>query len=418
MSSPSRLVDRPVTSGTCLRCRGVAGTVPLELSAGNRRAFGRFVVAALLAVSIAGCSDGRTISVAEAQRSAADQIRAAAAAVFPLGFTLEPLPPESLNCTTWTGGSTGQVMYGVIFWVNDIDSTKNNTYFDLLKAWWISHRWTLQDDSRPADPFMNATHSDGYLISLRANIDSRMAIGNTTPCVSPNDPSDTRDFERSARDQPPSRERPGQAALGRRLHEQARKDDTMPQPGDRIAEFTVDYLEKEVLNVQLTPEKLYDIAALLAERDADRAYDQTFHAGKVAVGLVTALGLVGGGVALFIALIRNPHVLGWVLGGLFLLLFAATFVSGVLTICSSMPPRRKITEGNTGWVATLAVEPDHLAQHYLDRASRRLAVMAAEAQFLASIAHAKHRRNVLTAGLMISDVLTGLVAFAAIRLGW
>ncbi len=156
---------------------------------------------------------------------------------------------------------------------------------------------------------------------------------------------------------------------------------------------------------------------LIAERDADRAYDQTFHAGKVAAGLVTALGLVGGGVALFIALIRTPHVLGWFLGGLFLLLFAATFVSGVLTIRSRMPPRCKIAEDHTGWLATLAVAPDQLAQHYLDRASRRLTVTAAEARRLASIAHAKHRRNILTAGLLISDVLAGLSAFAAIRLG-
>ncbi len=184
MSRPPRPADLAATNDAHVNCPTVAAE-PLEIPAGHRGSFGRFVVAALLAATLAACSDGHSISAAEAQKSAADQLRAAADAVFPPGFTLEPLPPQSLNCTTWTDSPTGQVMYGVSFWVNGIDSTKNNTYFDSLNAWWLSHRWTLQDDSRPADPFMNATDPDGYLMSLRANVHKRMTIGSTTPCVRP-----------------------------------------------------------------------------------------------------------------------------------------------------------------------------------------------------------------------------------------
>ena len=35
---------------------------------------------------------------------------------------------------------------------------------------------------RTADMFINATR-DGYLMSLRANVNHRLAIGNSTPCV-------------------------------------------------------------------------------------------------------------------------------------------------------------------------------------------------------------------------------------------
>ncbi|MEV7043958.1 hypothetical protein [Amycolatopsis sp. NPDC051061] len=192
MSSPSRVVDRLVIGVAHLRYRVVAVPVPRNLPVGNRRAFGRLMVAALLAACAAACSDGHTISVADARESATGQLRAAAAAMFPPGFTLEPLPPQPLNCTTWTGSSTGQVMHGVIFWVNGVDSAMNNSYFDSLKAWWQSDRWTLQNDSRPADPFMNAIHPDGYLMSIRANVDKRVAIGNTTPCVRPDELSDAR----------------------------------------------------------------------------------------------------------------------------------------------------------------------------------------------------------------------------------
>ncbi|HWD81409.1 MAG TPA: hypothetical protein VG497_21085 [Kribbella sp.] len=123
-----------------------------------------------------------TISLAEAQATAAAQIREAAAATFPAGFTLEELPLQPLNCTDSSGAPTGQVLIGITFWVNGIAAEQNNTYFDTLKAWWTSHGWTLSTDSRPQDKFMNATR-DGYLMSLRANINGRIAIGNSTPCV-------------------------------------------------------------------------------------------------------------------------------------------------------------------------------------------------------------------------------------------
>ncbi|WP_372672790.1 hypothetical protein [Amycolatopsis kentuckyensis] len=124
-----------------------------------------------------------TITLAQAQQAVGDQIREAAAGTFPPGFTLEGLPPQPLNCTDSSGKPTGQVLLGVTYWVNNLPGNQDiNTYFDALRAWWKGHRWTLSTDSRPADMFINATR-DGYLMSLRANVNHRLAIGNSTPCV-------------------------------------------------------------------------------------------------------------------------------------------------------------------------------------------------------------------------------------------
>jgi hypothetical protein len=123
-----------------------------------------------------------TITLADAQATAINQIREAAAGAFPVGFTLEDLPPQPLNCTDSSGKPTGQVLLGVTFWVNDVPTAQNNALFDALKAWWAGHGWTLGTDSRPADMFINATR-DGYLMSLRASVNRRLAIGNSTPCV-------------------------------------------------------------------------------------------------------------------------------------------------------------------------------------------------------------------------------------------
>lgn len=145
------------------------------------------LVLVVLLATTAGCGDNHpmdpTISLTEAQTAAANQIREAAAGTFPPGFTLEELPPQPLNCTDSSGNPTGQVLLGVTFWVNGLPTPQNNNaYFDALKAWWASHGWALSTDSRPADMFINATR-DGYLMSLSANINQRLAIGNSTPCV-------------------------------------------------------------------------------------------------------------------------------------------------------------------------------------------------------------------------------------------
>ncbi|MEV7038368.1 hypothetical protein [Amycolatopsis sp. NPDC051061] len=144
------------------------------------------LVLVVLLATTAGCGDDHpmepSLSLAEAQQAAANQIREAAAGTFPPGFTLEELPPQPLNCTDSSGKPTGQVLLGVTFWVNDLPGTDNNAYFGALKAWWAGHGWTLSTDSRPEDMFINATR-DGYLMSLRANVNQRLAIGNSTPCV-------------------------------------------------------------------------------------------------------------------------------------------------------------------------------------------------------------------------------------------
>ncbi|WP_410617383.1 hypothetical protein [Amycolatopsis sp. lyj-109] len=142
---------------------------------------------AVLLATTAGCGDNQpmnpTITLTQAQTAATDQIREATTGAFPPGFTLEELTPQPLNCIDSAGKPTGQVLIGVTFWINGLPTTQNNNaYYDALKTWWASHGWTLSTDSRPADMFINATR-DGYLMSLRANINQRLAIGNSTPCV-------------------------------------------------------------------------------------------------------------------------------------------------------------------------------------------------------------------------------------------
>ncbi len=192
----------------------------------------------------------------------------------------------------------------------------------------------------------------------------------------------------------------------------------MAQPDERIADNDGGPLADETA---ITPQLRRD-AIELAERDTDHAYDQTIHSGKLALGLLTALGLAsttGAGFFTFSFFsFRAPHLCGWILIAAFVALFAATFVNCVLTIRSSMPPRHKVTVEHAGWLATQAVPPDQLVQYYLNLARQRLAATAAEAQRLGSVAHDKHRRNFLTGSLLIGTVLTGITTIIALRFGW
>lgn len=142
------------------------------------------VVAVLASATACGSRDvERDITLAEAQATAVGQIRDATAAVFPSGFTLRPLTALPLNCTDFNDQPTGRVQVGVTFWIDDVPASRNDAYFDALADWWARHGWTSTTDSRPDDMFANATSDDGYLMSLQASIDARLAIGVTTPCV-------------------------------------------------------------------------------------------------------------------------------------------------------------------------------------------------------------------------------------------
>ncbi|WP_460443582.1 hypothetical protein [Amycolatopsis stemonae] len=151
---------------------------------------------------------GPALPLADARAAAVAQIRDAAAAVFPPGFTLQPLPSLPANCTDAVDRPTGYVLVGVTFWVDGIPTNRNNSYFDALYGWWVAHGWTPRLDSRPADMFTNATSNDGYLMSLRANVQARLAIGATTPCLpangTPNPPT-------SAQPMPPASPQPNTA---------------------------------------------------------------------------------------------------------------------------------------------------------------------------------------------------------------
>ena len=145
--------------------------------------FALLVVAVLVAtVACGGDKVEPSISLADAQATASKDLREAAAAVFPPGFSLEEMPPQPLPCTGSSNRPDGRVLVGVSFWVNGIDNARNNSYFDALKNWWTAHGWAVATDSRPGDMFVNAGR-DGYLMSLQASVNGRLSLGNSTPCV-------------------------------------------------------------------------------------------------------------------------------------------------------------------------------------------------------------------------------------------
>ena len=123
-----------------------------------------------------------TAKLADVQATAQRLVNDAATAIFPPGFKLEDQGQQPLPCTGPSGRPDGRVLTSVNFWVNEVDRAQNNSYFDALKTWWAAHQWSLANDSRPGDMFINAGH-DGYLMSLEASKEGRLNIGASTPCV-------------------------------------------------------------------------------------------------------------------------------------------------------------------------------------------------------------------------------------------
>jgi hypothetical protein len=144
-------------------------------------------LAAIITVVVAceGSSMEPSMSLTEAQASLHKEIKDAATASFPSGFTLEDRGPQPQKCTDSVGKPDGRENMGMLFWVNGADRANNNAYFDALKNWWTTHGWSPDTDSRPGDMFMNATR-DGYLMGLESTPDGRLTIEGTTPCVWPN----------------------------------------------------------------------------------------------------------------------------------------------------------------------------------------------------------------------------------------
>ncbi|MDS0140568.1 MULTISPECIES: hypothetical protein [unclassified Amycolatopsis] len=142
------------------------------------------LLAVLTGTTACGSSHGEPAGpLADAQATAVGKMRNATAAIFPPGFALQPLPSLPANCTDAADRPTGYVLVGVTFWVDGVPASQNNSYFDALHGWWVTHGWTPRVDLRPADMFANATSNDGYLMSLRANVGARLTIGATTPCL-------------------------------------------------------------------------------------------------------------------------------------------------------------------------------------------------------------------------------------------
>jgi hypothetical protein len=161
----------------------------------------------------------------------------------------------------------------------------------------------------------------------------------------------------------------------------------------------------------------YRDAVEMAENDVKVAYEQIRSAGKTALAKLTPLGLLGAAATFSLPYLPPAHLIGACLAVLFAALFAVCFMIAVRTIRSNIPPRSEITEDNTGWLIGVVLSPAELVQHYRDLVNRRLEVAAAELAILAPLGHRKHRRNGLLGDLVIADLIGGLLALAALRLG-
>jgi len=193
------------------------------------------------------------------------------------------------------------------------------------------------------------------------------------------------------------------------------------QNGDPPAAFTqtVDPQVVADLSAEMQARKYreYREAVELAEKDVDIAYEQIRAAGKTAVALLTALGLLGTSAAFLIPYLRPAHLVGGTLAGLFVVLFATCFVEAVWTIRSNIPPRRKITRENTSWLIGVVVEPGELEQIYRERANARLKIATIELATLSPRGHTRHSRNGRLGKLLIAVLLIGVAAFLALRFG-
>lgn len=158
-------------------------------------------------------------------------------------------------------------------------------------------------------------------------------------------------------------------------------------------------------------------AVELAENDVKVAYEQIRSGGKTALAKLTPLGLLGTAATFSLPYLPPPHLIGTCLAVLFAALYVVCFVLAVRTIRSNIPQRSKITADTTGWLIGVALTADELVQHYRDRANTRLEVAATEVSILAPLGYRRHRRNAYLGDLLIADLIVGLAALAALRLG-
>lgn len=137
---------------------------------------------------VTSCTGGNmqpTITAQEAAERLDRYLREAAEAALPSEATLEDRGADSLGCTDPFGKLDGRRTMGASYQVNGLDPAGNNSYFDAMKAWWESHGWTVKNDDRPSDTFMNAENADGFGMSLQSNPQGELFITGSSGCVWP-----------------------------------------------------------------------------------------------------------------------------------------------------------------------------------------------------------------------------------------
>ncbi|GAA1959552.1 hypothetical protein [Amycolatopsis minnesotensis] len=120
-----------------------------------------------------------TSHLAEAQLTLRLTILDATHAVFPASCTVHgahtildqtPLPPSPApHGHLMTCGA----------WIDGVDRTRTDDYFDSLKTWWTEHGWTDITDDRPTGPVIAAS-SSACRVTVEATPAGRIALTAST----------------------------------------------------------------------------------------------------------------------------------------------------------------------------------------------------------------------------------------------
>ena len=128
-----------------------------------------------------------TITAAEAQRLVEAYVHEAMTALPPQA-RLEKQYERISDCDQPTDhGPRGRVGASIGYWIRDLPKDQNQTYLNAALQYWTQHGWKLLTDSRPGYNYIWVEKiSDGFRMSITANINGDLNIGTDSPCVWPN----------------------------------------------------------------------------------------------------------------------------------------------------------------------------------------------------------------------------------------
>ncbi|GAA3709313.1 hypothetical protein GCM10022224_088570 [Nonomuraea antimicrobica] len=84
------------------------------------------------------------------------------------------------------GGPAGRVVASVDYRIHDLPPEHYGHLFDVLRAWWIDHRFTVLIDARPRGLYLWVENAaDGFRMAAQANEAGGLFLTSASPCVWP-----------------------------------------------------------------------------------------------------------------------------------------------------------------------------------------------------------------------------------------